>query len=80
VCDGGCPILHYLVEMREMRGPRWVRVQKTIVAAPPHTVIGLTEGSQYQFCIYACNVLGAGAASQMSKIITCKESGQLAVV
>lgn len=79
LCDGGCPVLHYVVEMREMRGPRWVRVQKTIVAAPPHTVLDLTDGSQYQFCIYACNFLGVGPPSLVSKIVTCKESGEFLI-
>ena len=29
--DGGCPITHYVLERREVRGPGWIRMHKTAV-------------------------------------------------
>ena len=73
--DGGCPLLHYIIERREMRGPRWVRVQKSAVASPPYTAGDLLPASCYQFRVYACNVVGVGEPSQMSKVIACTKTG-----
>ena len=73
--DGGCPVLHYIVERREMRGPRWVRVQKSAVDRAPYTATDLLPASSYQFRVYACNVVGVSEPSQMSKVIACIKSG-----
>ena len=74
--DGGCPLLQYIVERREMRGPRWVRVQKSAIVAPPYTATELLPASCYQFRVYACNVVGVSEPSQMSKVIACSKTGQ----
>jgi len=73
--DGGCPLLQYIIERREMRGPRWVRVQKSAVISPPYTATDLLPASCYQFRVYACNVVGVGEPSQMSKVYTCIKTG-----
>ena len=73
--DGGCPLLQYIIERREMRGPRWVRVQKSAVVSPPHTATDLLPASCYQFRVYACNAVGVSEPSQMSKVVTCSKTG-----
>jgi len=73
--DGGSPLLQYAVERREMRGPRWVRVQKSAVVSPSYTAADLKPASCYQFRVYACNVVGLSEPSPMSKIVACTKSG-----
>jgi len=73
--DGGCPLVQYIIEKREMRGPRWVRVQKSAVVAPPYTATDLLAASCYQFRVYACNMVGVGEPSHMSKVIACTKTG-----
>ena len=31
LCDGGCPVTHYVLERRETRGPQWLRMRKNAV-------------------------------------------------
>ena len=78
--DGGCPIIQYVIERREMRGPRWVRVQKSAVVSPPYTASDLLPASCYQFRVYACNVVGVSEPSQMSKVIACTKTGAPALL
>ena len=78
VSDGDCRVLHYTLEKREVRGPRWMRVHKTMVEAPPYTVKNLMEGSTYQYRVSATNVIGDGDMSEMSKPVTCVQ-GELLI-
>jgi len=77
--DGGSPVLQYVVERREMRGARWVRVHKSAVAGPPHTVTDLLAASCYQFRVHAVNAVGLSEPSPMSKVIACVTTGQNAI-
>jgi len=75
ISDGGCPIVHYVLEYREIRGPRWIRVHKIPVRASPYTVNSLIEGSQYEFRVYARNIMGISEPSDMSKSVICHDAG-----
>ena len=75
ISDGGCEILHYVLEKREVRGPRWVHVHKSIVQCPPYTVRNMMYDGTYEFRVFAQNVMGLSDPSEMSKPITCKQNG-----
>ena len=70
ISDGGSPVLQYVLERREVRGPRWVRVHKSAVIAPPVTIENVLEGNQYEFRVYAQNAIGLSEASEMSPPVT----------
>jgi len=78
--NGGSAVLQYVVERREMRGPRWVRVHKSAVVSPPYTVSDLLPASSYQFRIYAGNAVGLSEPSPMSKVIACVRTGQCSLL
>ena len=50
--DGGCPILHYVVEMQDVESGKWVKVGKVI------GVTGLEPGKKYKFRVRAVNSEG----------------------
>ena len=72
ISDGGSPILRYLVERREIRGPRWIRVHKSMVEEPPFVQSNLYEGAQYEFRVFAQNAIGLSEASEVSSTVTCQ--------
>ena len=55
-------------------------MHKSSVKGPPHTVVSLIEGSQYEFRVFAKNAMGLSEASEMSASIICKEEGGLCAV
>jgi len=73
--NGGSALLQYIIERREMRGPRWVRVQKSAIVSPPYVAVDLLPASCYQFRVYACNVVGISEPSLMSKVFACTKTG-----
>jgi len=73
--DGGAAVLQYVVERREMRGPRWVRVHKSSVAGPSYSATDLLPASCYQFRVHAANALGLSQPSAVSKIVACQRTG-----
>ena len=77
--DGGAPVTQYVLERREIRGPRWLRVTTVAVPPPPppHVVRGLADGAQYEFRVYAKNAVGVSEVSEMSRAVTCQEEGMV---
>ena len=71
--DGGSPILHFLVERREKKSARWVKVNRdgTLVDSMLK-VSDLTEGNIYQFRVTAINKAGEGEASEVSLYVICR--------
>ena len=66
--DGGSPITGYFVERKEKTSSRWVRVTKETITETTFTSTGLTEGTEYQFRVYAENLAGPGPASEPSDL------------
>ena len=66
--DGGSPITGYFVERKEKTSSRWVRVTKETITETTFTSTGLTEGTEYQFRVYAENLAGPGPASVPSDL------------
>lgn len=70
--DGGRPITHYTIEMRDKFSPDWVEVAKTDDDKPCGKVNGLKEKQTYQFRVRAHNKAGPGEASEPTENHLCK--------
>ncbi|XP_061674831.1 LOW QUALITY PROTEIN: titin-like [Syngnathoides biaculeatus] len=71
--DGGSPLIHYLVERREKKSARWVKVNRS--GAHLDTMLkvsGLAEGSIYQFRVTAINKAGESEPSEVSLYVVCR--------
>uniref|UniRef100_A0A3Q2R3F5 Titin n=1 Tax=Fundulus heteroclitus TaxID=8078 RepID=A0A3Q2R3F5_FUNHE len=72
--DGGNEIKHYILERREKKSLRWVRVSsKRPITELRHRVTNLTEGNEYEFRVMAENGAGIGPASSTSRLFKCRE-------
>ncbi|XP_074598807.1 projectin protein bent isoform X2 [Brevipalpus obovatus] len=65
--DGGRPITHYVVEMKDKFGSDWVEVLKTPDANPQATVANLKEGNTVQFRVRAVNKAGPSEPSDATE-------------
>lgn len=70
--DGGRPITHYLVEMKDKFSLEWTEVTKTLDNSPEVKVEGLKEKMVYQFRVKAVNKAGPGVPSKPTDAHTCK--------
>lgn len=74
VWDGGSNITNYLVEKREHPMTSWIRVGNTRFCTM--AITGLSPGHQYEFRVSAENVYGRSDPSEVSGLITTKDSGK----
>lgn len=65
--DGGSQVTGYIVERKEVRADRWVRVNKVPVTMTRYRSTGLIEGLEYEHRVTAVNVRGTGKPSRPSK-------------
>lgn len=65
--DGGSQITGYIVERKEVKSERWVRVNKVAVTMTRYRSTGLIEGLEYEHRVTAINARGAGKPSRISK-------------
>jgi titin len=63
--DGGASISSYRVEMSSDGGTSWAIVASAVTARN-FLVVGLTNGTPYQFRVTATNMIGAGASATSS--------------
>lgn len=70
--DGGRPITHYTVEMKDKFSPDWVEVAKTKDENPEIKVDGLKEKMVYQFRVRAHNKAGCSQPSEPTDNHVCK--------
>lgn len=72
--DGGNEIKHYILERREKKSLRWVKVSsKKPITETRYRVTGLVEGNEYEFRAIAENNAGVSEPSGVSRLIKCKE-------
>lgn len=72
--DGGNEIKQYILERREKKSLRWVKVSsKRAITELRHRVTNLTEGNEYEFRVMAENGAGVGPASSTSRLFKCRE-------
>lgn len=67
--DGGSQVTGYIVERKEVRADRWVRVNKVPVTMTRYRSTGLIEGLEYEHRVTAINARGSGKPSRPSKPI-----------
>lgn len=66
-------MIHYLVERRERKSARWVKVNRDGAHLDTTMkVCGLTEGNIYQFRVTAINKAGESEASEVSLYVVCR--------
>lgn len=65
--DGGSQVTGYIVERKEVRADRWVRVNKVPVTMTRYRSTGLIEGLEYEHRVTAINMRGTGKPSRPSK-------------
>uniref|UniRef100_A0A3Q4HL63 Titin n=1 Tax=Neolamprologus brichardi TaxID=32507 RepID=A0A3Q4HL63_NEOBR len=63
--DGGSQITGYIIERRH-KGGKWIRVNKTPCKDLRYRVLGLYEGSEYEFRVFAENIAGYSGPSPIS--------------
>lgn len=72
--DGGNEIKHYILERREKKSLRWLKVSsKRPITELRHRVTNLTEGNEYEFRVMAENGAGIGPTSSTSRLFKCRE-------
>ncbi|KAK7065507.1 Immunoglobulin like [Halocaridina rubra] len=70
--DGGRPITHYHVEIKDKLSVEWKEVLQTPDTKCEATVPGLKEGMVYSFRVRAANKAGVGEASEPTDNHLCK--------
>uniref|UniRef100_A0A3B3QBP0 Titin n=1 Tax=Paramormyrops kingsleyae TaxID=1676925 RepID=A0A3B3QBP0_9TELE len=65
--DGGSPITGYHVEKKDRNSLLWTKVNTTAISGREYRIIGLIEGLEYQFKVFAQNNAGMSPASETSK-------------
>lgn len=63
--DGGSQIIGYIIERRHKDG-KWIRVNKTPCRDLRYRVLGLFEGNEYEFRVFAENIAGFSGPSPIS--------------
>lgn len=70
--DGGRPITHYVIEMKDKFSIDWEEVVKTSDATPEVEVGNLKEKMTYQFRVRAVNKAGPSVPSEPTNTHVCK--------
>lgn len=65
--DGGSPVLGYHVEKKDRNSLLWQKVNSTTISNREYRIIGLVEGLEYSFRVYAENNAGLSPCSEQSK-------------
>lgn len=66
--NGGSTIAGYIIERKEARSDRWMRINKNPVTMTRYRSSGLIEGLEYEHRVTAINSRGAGKPSESSAI------------
>lgn len=74
--DGGRPITHYTIEMKDKFAVDWTEVAKTENATPEGVVSGLKEKMIYQFRVRAHNKAGPSSPSEATDNHLCKHKNR----
>uniref|UniRef100_A0A8C1MTV0 Titin n=1 Tax=Cyprinus carpio TaxID=7962 RepID=A0A8C1MTV0_CYPCA len=73
VNDGGSTVLGYHLERKERNSILWMKLNKSIIQDTTFKTTGLEEGMEYEFRVYAENIVGIGKASKISEGCTARD-------
>lgn len=73
VIDGGSTIVGYHLERKERNSILWMKLNKSIIQDTTFKTTGLEEGMEYEFRVYAENIVGIGKASKISEGYTARD-------
>lgn len=65
--DGGSPITGYHLEKKDRNSLLWMKVNSNVISGREYRAIGLIEGLEYSFRVYAQNNAGMSSVSEQSK-------------
>ena len=65
--NGGSTLAGYIIERKEVRSDRWMRINKNPVTMTRYRSTGLIEGLEYEYRVTAINSRGEGKPSLGSK-------------
>lgn len=66
--NGGSSVSGYIIERKEARSDRWLRINKNYVTMTRYRSSGLIEGLEYEHRITAVNSRGSGKPSESSAV------------
>lgn len=66
--NGGSSLSGYIIERKEAKSDRWLRINKNYVTMTRYRSSGLIEGLEYEHRVTAVNSRGAGKPSESSAI------------
>uniref|UniRef100_A0A674F3Z2 Titin n=1 Tax=Salmo trutta TaxID=8032 RepID=A0A674F3Z2_SALTR len=67
VNDGGSTVLGYHLERKERNSILWVKLNKSLIQDTSYKTTGLEPGQEYEFRVYAENIVGIGKVSKLSE-------------
>uniref|UniRef100_A0A3P8SXZ8 Titin n=1 Tax=Amphiprion percula TaxID=161767 RepID=A0A3P8SXZ8_AMPPE len=67
VNDGGSTILGYHLERKERNSILWVKLNKSLITDQTFKTAGLEPGMEYEYRVYAENIVGIGKVSKVSE-------------
>lgn len=67
VSDGGSNIIGYHLERKERNSILWTKINKTLIQETRFKTSPLEEGIEYEFRVYAENIVGIGRCSKISE-------------
>uniref|UniRef100_A0A8C4S5D3 Titin n=1 Tax=Erpetoichthys calabaricus TaxID=27687 RepID=A0A8C4S5D3_ERPCA len=71
--DGGSKILGYHLERKERNSILWTKINKTIIQDTRFKTSPLEEGIEYEFRVYAENIVGIGKSSKVSECYVARD-------
>uniref|UniRef100_A0A8C5E2Y2 Titin n=1 Tax=Gouania willdenowi TaxID=441366 RepID=A0A8C5E2Y2_GOUWI len=73
VNDGGSAILGYHLERKERNSILWVKLNKSLITDQTFKSSGLEPGMEYEYRVYAENIVGTGKVSKVSEGVIARD-------
>uniref|UniRef100_A0A8C4QXL2 Titin n=1 Tax=Eptatretus burgeri TaxID=7764 RepID=A0A8C4QXL2_EPTBU len=74
VSDGGSKVLGYHLECKEKNSILWTKLNRMLILDTKFKSTGLDEGLQYEYRVYAENIVGIGKASKISELYVARDA------
>lgn len=73
VSDGGSGVIGYHLESKERNSILWNKLNKTLITDTQFKICNLDEGIEYEFRVYAENIVGIGRCSKVSESFVARD-------